>query len=303
MLGVVSFGTFIWTVARTKPHISFTVPRVFHILLLAFITVRLTWVCIKTLTEETDVTYALNRTAFSFYFSSFVLVVFQWAEIYHKNYIESIDERARPFLPRLRWVFLFVITLIWVCQIGFVATKLAMDYNEGDAVYETNVLVDAFASLVVSILFAIYGVLLLMHRKAEVAEIWGGALDVGGILGITLAFVVCFLLRVAMYLYRPITGDYLPDAAFVTCAYYVPEIVPSLLQIYIVQTSKHKLRLEAEFIDNLYAEAEEETSKRYFGRGGVGGEEEEDGLYDHLRTETSDLLLTPPSAALYTTFE
>jgi hypothetical protein len=43
---------------------------------------------------------------------------------------------------------------------------------------------------------------------------------------------------------------------FIFC-YYVPEIIPSILQVYLSETTKEQQERDTEYIDNLYKESQE----------------------------------------------
>jgi len=51
---------------------------------------------------------------------------------------------------------------------------------------------------------------------------------------VTVLFVLCFALRVFAFGYRYAFGHYLNADLFMVIGYYIPELVPALLQIYLV---------------------------------------------------------------------
>jgi len=58
-----------------------------------------------------------------------------------------------------------------------------------------------------------------------------------------------------MFLYRPISQQKFSSQVFYTFAYFVPETIPSLLQIYISETSRGQELENTKFIDDLYAQS------------------------------------------------
>jgi len=60
-----------------------------------------------------------------------------------------------------------------------------------------------------------------------------------------------------MFLYRPITNQKFSDQLFYTFGYFVPEAIPSLIQLYISETSRGRQLDDTKFIDDLYAESQD----------------------------------------------
>jgi len=72
------------------------------------------------------------------------------------------------------------------------------------------------------------------------------------------------MLRVVLFLYRPVTGEYMDIFVFNLFGYYLPETIPVLLQVYLIQTSKRKALEEAEFIESLYRESSSDREDEAF---------------------------------------
>jgi len=209
--------------------------------------------------DESPVTFILNRFAFCLYFTSFLLVLFYWMETYHRNYIDV--DGVGAFLPRLRWVFLVTVVAIYIFQFAILVLFLASgEERDGDPIYDANIIADACLFLIYAVLFLIYGLRILVERRAQATQLWGDMQEVWKMLGTTMIFTACFCCRVVMFLYRPVTGNYLDQTLFIFLAYYIPELVPSALQVYIVTTSKEKAIRDNQFIEDLYANSDEEPS-------------------------------------------
>lgn len=54
---------------------------------------------------------------------------------------------------------------------------------------------------------------------------------------ITVVLVVCFCARFAMFLYRPIADDYTDPWVFAALAYWVPELIPTVLMAVVLSLS------------------------------------------------------------------
>eukprot|EP01132_Coremiostelium_polycephalum_P003134 gene3134-3918_t len=74
------------------------------------------------------------------------------------------------------------------------------------------------------------------------------------------AFALCFLLRTIIFLYNPISGKYMNNEVFITMGYFIPDIVPTLLQLYIIHTRMKGEEEDKSFINNLYDNEMEEQN-------------------------------------------
>jgi len=234
-----------------------SIQKMFFIFLLSFITARWIWLLIKHTTQETWEDFVLNRLAFCLFLTSFTIVIAYWIEVYHKNYVENPEYLS---IPMLKWG-LFVTNLI-IYLLEFLVTILyfrsheATVGREGNVYYESSILNICLVSLVLAISFLVYGIRqfwMLFQSGDDSNERTRELIKIGFVTSI---FSGCFLGRVIMFLYRPIAGTYLPMGVFMTFGYYLPEIVPSLLQLYILTNSKQKSSFETGFIDSLYSESE-----------------------------------------------
>lgn len=76
------------------------------------------------------------------------------------------------------------------------------------------------------------------------------------ILVISFLFTACFLCRVVVFSYRPITHKTFNGTVFYVFAYYLPELVPTVLQVYISESSNQKQETDTKYIASLYQEAD-----------------------------------------------
>jgi len=197
------------------------------------------------------ITFLLNRSAFGFLFTAFTLVVFYWAENVHKSYYESFS-----FLPTLGVCFLFTNVLVWIFQVVIVVLFAITEKEvvwEGNTLYDSSILIDIAVSFLISLGFLFYGTRLSITKFRADNNDPTRMREAIKIIFTAICFTLCFLLRVSMFSYRFITNAFLPDVLFVTLAYYLPELIPSVLQIYIVESSRGKSRRESQYINDLYA--------------------------------------------------
>jgi len=198
------------------------------------------------------VTFLLNRTALLAYFTAFTLIVFYWAERFHKRYYDTT-----VFMPGVGKMFIGVNACVYVFQIIIVVLYLeSNEVKESNPIYELNILADALLSGLVSITFFIYGWLQFckLTSSDESTEVELRRSELHKIMLITLVFTACFTLRVIMFLYRPLTNKYLNIYLFYSLAYFVPEISPTVLQVYLSETVMGKQQRDSKFIDKLYAD-------------------------------------------------
>ena len=76
---------------------------------------------------------------------------------------------------------------------------------------------------------------------------------------ITIIFSGCFLERAVIFLYRPVSGGakISSEALFYTLAYYLPELVPNVLQLYLAESTVDKQAQDAKFINDLYENSQD----------------------------------------------
>jgi len=169
------------------------------------------------------------------------------------NYFDS-----KTFLPKLGWIFILINVVLYIFQIIMMGLWIASDeIKEGNPLYEINIVADVLLSAAISLGFFIYGWLLFFLARNSQDEDFERNKELVRILTITLLFTACFLVRCVMFLYRPITGAYLPTPVFYCFAYFVPECIPCLFQIYLAETSRGQAERDNQYIDDLYAESED----------------------------------------------
>lgn len=103
----------------------------------------------------------------------------------------------------------------------------------GGPLYQTSVYVVIMVDCLFALAFAIYGVALFVQKYTHSLGT-GLRRELIITLVVTIIFFLCFLLRVIMFLYRPITGELIDPYLYRTLAYFIPEIVAVVLQVGVV---------------------------------------------------------------------
>ncbi len=231
-----------------------TVQLCFLGLMMVFLGLRISYFVLKVGPDltRTAATFALNRLAFGFYFSALALVLFYWAEQSHRT---IIDERFQ-FLPGIKRWFFAVCGTVWAYQLVVLAVWLAGEQGrEGDALYDSNVLVDECLAFLVAIGFAVYGLRLFLMLRRE-----GQELDLGTtgearlFLAGALAMLLLFSLRVVVFLWHFVTDVCLPTVIFYLFGYLLPEVLPAALHTFVMRHRKRAGSEGKHYIDTLYAQ-------------------------------------------------
>jgi hypothetical protein len=210
-----------------------TVQLSFLVLMVVFLALRVAYFVLKIGrdVQRNAATFAINRVAFGFYFSALALVLCYWAEQSHRT---VIDERFE-FLPGVKRWFFGVCGAVWAYQIAVLAVWLAGTQDrEGDALYDSNILVDECLAFALAVGFAVYGLrlFLLLRREGQGLEL-GTTSEARLFLLGALAMLLLFLLRVAVFLWHFVTEVCLPTTVFYLFGYLLPEILPAALHTFV----------------------------------------------------------------------
>lgn len=162
------------------------------------------------------------------------------------------------FVPVLKWIFLILAGFISVFVIVFLIVwgATANGTNEGNPIYEVNILFLASLQALLSIAFLIYGSVLMyrvfLARKYGLSEEdeRHAARYRTALIKILVTMSVmsaCFLVRFIFLVYRPATGRFLPNPVFFTFAYIIPDTIPAVVEMFIIiSTSESRRKLERE---------------------------------------------------------
>eukprot|EP00026_Physarum_polycephalum_P010586 Phypoly_transcript_10753.p1 GENE.Phypoly_transcript_10753~~Phypoly_transcript_10753.p1 ORF type:complete len:325 (+),score=28.04 Phypoly_transcript_10753:130-1104(+) len=232
----------------------------FHLFLGSFVAIRLLWFALKAAGIDEVITFTLNRVGLTLYFTAFTLVLFYWVENYHKTYVSSHD-----FLPRFFWAFVGCNVVMYLYETIiisiFIAEYLSGNHaEEGNPVYEVSIYTIIVLSFVVSFTFFIYGFRLYFRYKFSQdfeSSDSGRSMELIKIFLCTIIFCACFLVRGCAFLYRPITGTRMNEETFFAIGYFIPELIPSFVEFYVIRTIKQQDREQNHYIEALYQEEED----------------------------------------------
>lgn len=233
-----------------------SVPLAFLGLTEAFLLLRVVWVTLHGFALgspscHSEATFVLQRAGFCLYFGALALLLVYWAEQYHRSVF------ADDSLPRGVTVGLVVANVVMaVYQLVVVVLWLAGDQTkEGDALYDSNILVDMTVVAALAVAFGIYGLMLWWDGRSsgDTSEwhVFEGRLFLVG----TLTMVTFFAARVFVFSWRFVAETPLPLWAFYVFGYVLPEVGPLSVQLYVTQVRRDTTVQGTLFIEQLYKDA------------------------------------------------
>jgi len=192
-----------------------------------FFVFRVLWLWSLMESKRSWLYFAINRAALATFFTAFTIILFGWIDSLRGGSLQRWE--GVGFLPRLKWAFIFA-NIIYYCfilitTIAFAATGGDPDDAEENTSYQVAIIGITVIDLVTAFSFLTYAVYPIGLSKEDKR--------VAQVRFVAVGFTLCFLVRVGMMLYRPITGEYLPKMAFYVCAYLFPELAPAGLQLFI----------------------------------------------------------------------
>jgi hypothetical protein len=103
----------------------------------------------------------------------------------------------------------------------------------GNPQYEAQINAVTVMNFIISLVFLVYGSLM-FHAARTTAVGLPRRRKIEKILIISLVYSLSFLSRSTMLLFRPITGLFFPNTFFWTFAMYIPDFVPTAIQLYFI---------------------------------------------------------------------
>jgi len=144
------------------------------------------------------------------------------------------------------WILLITLEVLYLEE--FSSTKA------GNWRYDINIYTDIVLSFILSFVFLVYGIMMAYKRYSGDFSDPHRLRHAFKNLSYGLGFSILFFLRVIMFAYRPVTNGFMNASVFLILAYYIPEIIPSLLQLYIIETYKVESELTTRVISDIYEE-------------------------------------------------
>uniref|UniRef100_A0A7S4JIG5 THH1/TOM1/TOM3 domain-containing protein n=1 Tax=Paramoeba aestuarina TaxID=180227 RepID=A0A7S4JIG5_9EUKA len=214
---VVSVCTFRQFCCRRFKWRKFTTQQIFHVYLFAFMCCRETR-SIFSVSDKggTPIWFFFSRNALYLFTLSFGVVIIYFA-------IEVM------FVSRLvvqrSWWSLYVLTVL--CEMFVVAGSIyyAIEperFSSGSVFYDMSIDISTFLCLCAAVGILIVGLRIANRFKKGKLQRYHRAYY--KMMGVTLLTTGMMIGRFAMFLYRPITGEYLNEWLFNMFAYWLPEI-------------------------------------------------------------------------------
>ncbi|KAH3756372.1 hypothetical protein Pelo_11792 [Pelomyxa schiedti] len=232
---------------------------VFYVSLCAFLLSRILWCAIYMLfcnVEEQqdyfdDLTFVVERIGSSLFFTSYTVVLFFWAEMTHKSYVS-----ATGFLPTLKWAFIALNALLYTCVLIITLLCVFMeDSDVSDSIYYSiNLYFESFVCISVSVAFTVYGLRLVSADKKKLPHerVTSSTSSWKKLLFCTLTFTTCFALRSIMFFCWSIFDQGMRLVIFATFAFVLPELVSSMLQLFLANASMKAEEQLVSYVNWLY---------------------------------------------------
>jgi hypothetical protein len=243
---------------------AFRTQKLFHYALMLFVCFRLAWFSVglydANLADSRPdlLEFALNRGALCTFFTAFTIVFVYWVHSFHSLYFE---EGGGGVISALTWFFALTNVAIYVFQSTVVGVYLyrhiawRLQPVEQDDLYIASTMVAGASDLLASLGFLVYGVRLFLIGKEHADELSPATRRQRlTTLLATLVFCSCFTLRFALFVWIPVGSETVSADLFMSLAYIIPELIPSMLQLVIVQERRSKTERDARFISELYQE-------------------------------------------------
>jgi len=165
------------------------------------------------------------------FFCAFCVVVIFWA----KNYNKQLDKsEAKRIHENIKWCFVALVVLANSMTFAFLLPTLMMTYKQydGNPCYEGGIWTLNVLTALIAFGFLLYGCFFFFATNKVLANQPEKRWFLLRIAVITALYTCCFLLRLVMFMYRPITNSYLPVEVFELFAYFIPEGTVALVQLY-----------------------------------------------------------------------
>ncbi|KAN0038003.1 hypothetical protein ACTA71_000175 [Dictyostelium dimigraforme] len=229
---------------------SATLSKIFHVFCFLYTTTRIIWYLKRVVDGEGAITFFLNNISFPFYMSALLVVFFFWWERYHSTYVSSTE-----FLPKYKMYFILFNIMIYIIQyllILFFYT-ISNQKREGGLNYLLNTLFQSCLSLLVGLSF-LFIVLRIYFKFTSIdKDVCRNQINqVRKICFLTIGISCCFIVRSIIFFYNPITQEYMNYEVFITFGYFLPDIIPIILNYIIIYNNMKNEQEDSSFINMLY---------------------------------------------------
>ncbi|KAM9994822.1 hypothetical protein ACTFIY_001005 [Dictyostelium cf. discoideum] len=229
---------------------SATLSKIFHVFCFLYTTTRIIWYLKRVVDGESAITFFFNNISFPFYMSALLVVFFFWWERYHSTYVSSTE-----FLPKYKMYFILFNIMIYIIQyllILFFYT-IANQKREGGVTYLFNTLFQSCLSLLVGLSFLFIVLRIYLKFTSIDKDVCRNQINqVRKICFLTVGISCCFIVRSIIFFYNPITHEYMNYEVFITFGYFLPDIIPIILNYIIIYNNMKTEQEDSSFINMLY---------------------------------------------------
>eukprot|EP00727_Mastigamoeba_balamuthi_P007840 m51a1_g3677 hypothetical protein (322) ;mRNA; r:304044-305500 len=192
--------------------------------------------------------FAIDRACTLLCIGAATLILFHWVEKLYAMQVESDD-----FLPRFRW--LWVLTLVVVAILLLTSTfifllRTAASPEAGG--FMVACYTESAMSAMVSLMFSVFGSRLAVRERSAAPYEQSSRSELVKTCVATVAFSLCFALRSAGLLARVLCGPETSAALYAVLVYIAPDVLPSIVQVFILHSSKEEHAESEEYIRGLY---------------------------------------------------
>jgi len=237
-----------------QPLRSPSFQKLFFVFLLPFVIFRIAWFGLE-IQPSGYSEFIINRLTLCLWFTCFSIIVAFWAETIHKHFVTADDIFS---VSIVKWFLVVANGILYIFEIIVVVVFVATSggQKEGNPFYDASIIIISLFSLGIAICFLLYGIRQLQMIKKSGDESKESKIELFKIGLVTMLFTICFLSRVIMFLWRPASGEFLPEGVFYTFGYFIPELIPTTIQIFVIVTMRKKLTFDSKFINDLYRASE-----------------------------------------------
>jgi len=228
---------------------------IFYIGLPIFSFLRLGWFVLElnTMDSVSLASNMVNRVSLCVFLWVFNALLFYWIDTVHTTVNVAFAKEA--FGGSLDFQFITPVGRIWFGIVTIAVTvltlilaivravligtadKSASDYGDLketiNIVYDVNNIIISLMFLAYGICFFIYGTVLNCRIRASTRS---RVSDLIKAEFFSVVLMVCFAIRCVMFSYRIMTGEYLDETLYIVLSYFVPEIVPSVMCLWSLNT-------------------------------------------------------------------
>eukprot|EP01119_Soliformovum_irregulare_P008464 TRINITY_DN21582_c0_g1_i1.p1 TRINITY_DN21582_c0_g1~~TRINITY_DN21582_c0_g1_i1.p1 ORF type:complete len:298 (+),score=30.39 TRINITY_DN21582_c0_g1_i1:162-1055(+) len=232
---------------------------IFRIYIFFFSILRTGWISFQTFDGGSSITYILNRLSITLYFSAVGFILIYWRQVYRsRNYKASF--------PKVGWGMLAASLLLLIITLATIVQVLKSGYANRDknSVYNMAVFEDVILSGVLALAFLVLGCHILaktIMTSSSNRDSKKKRMRIAAISFITIIFEGIFCSRTYLFAYRLVTGvAFGPTSVFYIFAYFIPDVVPMVLTIFLIEADQRQDDSHHDFIDGLYEDQSIVTS-------------------------------------------